>query len=171
MRTILIIVLLLLLLGALPTWPYSAGWGYYPSGGVGLGLLIVIVLLLVGGICRGWRRGVSGCALFRANILDVAEGERRRQFHRASHHESGCGEEHRIAVHIVGHRATVLADESLQRRAIAGRNPARQRIGRRLEADPDAVFRGHPRGQHVELQRAHHADQRRAAVLRAEQLH
>jgi hypothetical protein len=47
-RTILIIVLLLLLLGALPTWPYSAGWGYYPSGGLGLILLIVIVLLLLG---------------------------------------------------------------------------------------------------------------------------
>jgi len=47
-RTILIVVLLLLLLGALPTWPYSAGWGYYPSGGLGLILLIVIVLLLLG---------------------------------------------------------------------------------------------------------------------------
>ena len=40
------IVLILLLLGALPTWPYSAGWGYYPSGGVGLVLLILIVLAL-----------------------------------------------------------------------------------------------------------------------------
>jgi uncharacterized protein DUF3309 len=47
-RTILIVILLLLLLGALPTWPYSAGWGYYPSGGLGLLLLIVIVLLLLG---------------------------------------------------------------------------------------------------------------------------
>jgi hypothetical protein len=47
-RTILIIVLLLLVLGALPTWPYSSGWGYYPSGGLGLVLLIVIVLLLLG---------------------------------------------------------------------------------------------------------------------------
>lgn len=47
-RTILIIVLLLLVLGALPTWPYSAGWGYYPSGGLGLVLLIVVVLLLLG---------------------------------------------------------------------------------------------------------------------------
>ena len=46
--TILIIVLFLLLLGALPTWPYSSGWGYYPSGGLGLLLIIVIVLLLVG---------------------------------------------------------------------------------------------------------------------------
>jgi hypothetical protein len=45
-RTILIVVLLLLLLGALPTWPYSSGWGYYPSGGLGLILLIVIVLAL-----------------------------------------------------------------------------------------------------------------------------
>ena len=44
MRTILLIVLVLLILGALPTWPYSAGWGYYPS--VGLGLLLVILLIL-----------------------------------------------------------------------------------------------------------------------------
>ncbi len=49
-RTILIVVLLLLLLGALPTWPYSAGWGYYPSGGLGLVLLVLIVLLLLGRI-------------------------------------------------------------------------------------------------------------------------
>jgi uncharacterized protein DUF3309 len=47
-RTILLIVLVLLLLGALPTWPYSAGWGYYPSGGLGLVLLVVIVLVLMG---------------------------------------------------------------------------------------------------------------------------
>jgi hypothetical protein len=48
--TILLIILIILLLGALPTWPYSTGWGYYPSGGLGLVLLIVIVLLLVGRI-------------------------------------------------------------------------------------------------------------------------
>jgi hypothetical protein len=48
--TILIIILILLLLGGLPTWPYSAGWGYYPSGGLGLVLLIVVVLLLMGRI-------------------------------------------------------------------------------------------------------------------------
>jgi len=48
--TILIIVLILLLLGALPTWPYSGGWGYYPSGGLGLVLLIVVILLLTGRI-------------------------------------------------------------------------------------------------------------------------
>jgi len=45
-RTVLIVLLVLLLLGALPTWPYSTGWGYYPSGGLGLLLLIVIVLLV-----------------------------------------------------------------------------------------------------------------------------
>jgi hypothetical protein len=45
-RTILLVLLVLLLLGALPTWPYSAGWGYYPSGGLGLVLLIVLVLVL-----------------------------------------------------------------------------------------------------------------------------
>jgi hypothetical protein len=50
LRTILIIILILLLLGALPTWPYSAGWGYYPSGGIGLILIIIIILLLIGRI-------------------------------------------------------------------------------------------------------------------------
>ena len=48
MSTILIIVLVLLLIGALPSWPYSSGWGYYPSGGLGLVVLILVVLLLTG---------------------------------------------------------------------------------------------------------------------------
>lgn len=48
--TILLIILILLLIGALPTWGYSGGWGYYPSGGVGILLIIVVVLLLVGRI-------------------------------------------------------------------------------------------------------------------------
>ncbi len=48
--TILIIVLILLLIGALPTWPYSRGWGYYPGGGLGLILLIIIILVLLGRI-------------------------------------------------------------------------------------------------------------------------
>jgi hypothetical protein len=48
MGTILLIILILLLIGALPTWPYSAGWGYYPSGGLGLVLVVLIVLLLMG---------------------------------------------------------------------------------------------------------------------------
>ena len=48
--TILIIILILLLVGALPSWPYSSGWGYYPSGGAGLILLIVIILLVAGRI-------------------------------------------------------------------------------------------------------------------------
>ena len=48
MGTILLIILILLLVGALPTWPYSSGWGYYPSGGLGLVLVIFIVLLLMG---------------------------------------------------------------------------------------------------------------------------
>ena len=47
MYTILLVLLILLLLGALPTWPYSQGWGYYPSGGLGLVLVIVIVLMLL----------------------------------------------------------------------------------------------------------------------------
>ena len=50
MRTLLLIILIILLIGALPSWPYSAGWGYYPSGGLGLILLIVIILVLVGRI-------------------------------------------------------------------------------------------------------------------------
>jgi hypothetical protein len=48
MGTILLIILILLLLGALPTWPYSSGWGYYPSGGLGLILIILIILLVMG---------------------------------------------------------------------------------------------------------------------------
>jgi hypothetical protein len=48
MRLVLLVVLIVLLLGALPTWPYSAGWGYYPSGGLGLVLLVVVILALSG---------------------------------------------------------------------------------------------------------------------------
>ena len=48
--TILLIILILILIGALPTWPYSGGWGYYPSGGFGLLLVIVVILLLMGRI-------------------------------------------------------------------------------------------------------------------------
>ncbi len=46
--TVLLIVLVLLLVGALPSWPYSRSWGYYPSGGVGLVVAVLLVLLLVG---------------------------------------------------------------------------------------------------------------------------
>jgi hypothetical protein len=46
--TILIIILVLALVGALPSWPYSRGWGYYPSGGLGFVVLILIILLLMG---------------------------------------------------------------------------------------------------------------------------
>jgi Protein of unknown function (DUF3309) len=48
MTIILLIILLLILIGALPTWPYSSGWGYYPSGGLGLVLVVVLVLYLAG---------------------------------------------------------------------------------------------------------------------------
>jgi hypothetical protein len=48
MRFILLIIVVLLLVGALPTWPYSTGWGYYPSGGLGLVLIIVLILVLLG---------------------------------------------------------------------------------------------------------------------------
>jgi hypothetical protein len=48
MRLILFIVIIVLLLGALPTWPYSSGWGYYPSGGLGTILVILLILVLLG---------------------------------------------------------------------------------------------------------------------------
>ena len=48
--TVLIVLLVIMLIGALPAWPYSAGWGYYPSGGLGLVLLILLILLLLGRI-------------------------------------------------------------------------------------------------------------------------
>jgi hypothetical protein len=47
-RTVLLIVLIVLLLAVLPTWPYSSGWGYYPSGGLGLLLLILLVIAIMG---------------------------------------------------------------------------------------------------------------------------
>ncbi|HYY28286.1 MAG TPA: DUF3309 family protein [Chthoniobacterales bacterium] len=47
MGTILLILIILLIIGALPTWPYSSGWGYYPTGGLGVVLVIVLVLLLL----------------------------------------------------------------------------------------------------------------------------
>jgi hypothetical protein len=49
-RTLLLIILILLLIGAFPAWPYSTGWGYYPVGGIGLILLIVLILVLLGQI-------------------------------------------------------------------------------------------------------------------------
>jgi hypothetical protein len=48
MGTVLLIVLILLLIGALPTWPYSSGWGYYPSGGLGLIVLVLLILVVSG---------------------------------------------------------------------------------------------------------------------------
>jgi hypothetical protein len=46
--TVLLIILILLLVGALPTWPYSSGWGYYPSGGLGLLVVILLIVVLLG---------------------------------------------------------------------------------------------------------------------------
>jgi hypothetical protein len=46
-RTLLLIILIILLLAVLPTWPYSTGWGYYPSGGLGLIVIIIVILLLM----------------------------------------------------------------------------------------------------------------------------
>jgi sterol desaturase/sphingolipid hydroxylase (fatty acid hydroxylase superfamily) len=50
LSTVLVVILILLLIGALPRWQYSSGWGYYPSGGIGLIVLILIILLLMGRI-------------------------------------------------------------------------------------------------------------------------
>ena len=50
MSTLLLIILILLVVGALPAWPYSSGWGYYPSGGLGLILIIILILVLTGRI-------------------------------------------------------------------------------------------------------------------------
>ena len=49
LRILLILFLILLLIGLLPTWPYSSGWGYYPSGGLGIILIIVLIVLFAGG--------------------------------------------------------------------------------------------------------------------------
>ena len=48
MGTILVIILILLLIGVLPAWPYSSGWGYWPSGGLGIVLLILLILMVMG---------------------------------------------------------------------------------------------------------------------------
>jgi Protein of unknown function (DUF3309) len=48
--TVLLIILILILIGALPTWPYSSGWGYYPSGGLGIIVIILLILVLLGRI-------------------------------------------------------------------------------------------------------------------------
>lgn len=50
MGAIFLIILILLLVGALPTWPYSSGWGYYPTGGLGLIFIVILVLVLLGRI-------------------------------------------------------------------------------------------------------------------------
>jgi hypothetical protein len=48
MRLLILILLVLLLVGALPLWPYSGGWGYYPSGGLGVVVVILVIVLLLG---------------------------------------------------------------------------------------------------------------------------
>lgn len=56
MNLILLIIVIILIIGAFPTWPYSAGWGYYPSGGLGLVLLILVILLVI-------RKNIITCTL------------------------------------------------------------------------------------------------------------
>jgi hypothetical protein len=74
MGTILLILLILLLIGALPTWPYSSGWGYYPSGGLGLVLVILLVLILLGRLWDGYPppRGKLGGGFIGTRNLFVA---------------------------------------------------------------------------------------------------
>lgn len=48
MRNLILIILILMLIGALPTWPYSSGWGYYPSGGISVLVVVLVILLLTG---------------------------------------------------------------------------------------------------------------------------
>ena len=48
MRLLILLLLIILLIGVLPTWPYSAGWGYYPSGGIGLLAVVLVIVLLLG---------------------------------------------------------------------------------------------------------------------------
>jgi toxin HigB-1 len=68
MRTILLVILILLLLGALPLWPHSAGWGYYRSGGIGLILLVLIVLILMGSMAGIQPRHAKRLRLIRARL-------------------------------------------------------------------------------------------------------
>ena len=73
--TILVIILILLLIGALPTWPYSGGWGYYPSGGLGLVLVIIIILLLLGRIYRQGRRRLRARRRETASVWRGGDGQ------------------------------------------------------------------------------------------------
>ena len=50
METILLIILIIVLIGVIPAWPYSRGWGYYPSGGIGVVLIVIVILLLIGAV-------------------------------------------------------------------------------------------------------------------------
>jgi Protein of unknown function (DUF3309) len=72
LSTILIIILILLLIGALPTWPYSSGWGYYPGGTLGLILIIVIILALIG---RIWTSTSAIIARFSAELQEEPVAE------------------------------------------------------------------------------------------------
>ena len=79
MGTILLIILILLLIGALPRWPYSTGWGYYPVGGLGLLLIIILILVLLGAFSdtRRQRFGVSPRSHgFRCRRLSLFVGQR-----------------------------------------------------------------------------------------------
>src|SRR5205814_3459020 len=74
MRTLLLIILVLLLIGAFPAWPYSTGWGYYPSGGLGLVLLIVLILWLMG-TNLSWHAGIRSYSWSKAAALQSSDPE------------------------------------------------------------------------------------------------
>ena len=86
MGTILIIILVLLLLGALPTWPYSGSWGYYPSGGLGLVLLIVVILALTAGSDPQVTVGLGRWARENRSFVTLL----RVTFHQALGHNDQC---------------------------------------------------------------------------------
>ena len=73
LTTVLIVILILALIGALPTWGYSRGWGYGPGGGIGILLIILIVLLLPGGLVDIWAR-----------LVGATTARSRSSYHRAA---------------------------------------------------------------------------------------
>src|ERR1700682_6418062 len=105
------------------------------------------------------------------HILDAGKIDALGAFLGVAEIEFILGQEHRIAIDVVGDAGTVGGDEGVEFLAVIGRNPARQLKFRDYEFARQRIFGIEPRLQHVELQRADHADQRRRAVARAKHLH
>src|SRR5439155_18239049 len=83
LSTVLIVILVLALIGALPTWPYSSGWGYYPSGGLGIVVLVVLVLLLTGRLQKEALVSKDKSLVIKSGsfVSDVKELRRRARAH------------------------------------------------------------------------------------------